>query len=34
MPHFTRGFLWGAVAAIAGTWAFHAFVKPLPRAGH
>lgn len=28
----TRGFIWGLVIAFGGTWAYHAFVKPLPRA--
>ena len=28
----TRGFLWGVVIAFAGTWAYHAFINPLPRA--
>ena len=24
-------FWWGIAAGIAGTWAFHAFVRPMPR---
>jgi len=31
MQATTRAFLWGAVLAIGGMWAYHAFVKPLPR---
>lgn len=27
----TRGFLWGVVLTFAGTWAYHAFIRPLPR---
>jgi hypothetical protein len=27
----TLGFIWGVVIAVGGTWAYHAFVKPLPR---
>jgi len=30
----TRCFLWGAVLGIGGVWAYHAFFKPLPRAGN
>jgi hypothetical protein len=26
----TRGFLWGMVLTFAGTWAYHAFIRPLP----
>ena len=29
----TKAFLWGAVVGLAGTWAFHAFMKPLPKSG-
>ena len=29
----TRGFLWGVVISFAGTWAYHAFIRPLPRPG-
>ena len=25
-----RQFLWGVVVGVAGVWAYHAFVKPLP----
>jgi hypothetical protein len=25
-----RRFVWGVVIGVAGTWAFHKFVKPLP----
>lgn len=28
----TRGFLWGVALTFAATWAYHAFVRPLPRA--
>lgn len=28
----TRGFIWGVILTFAGTWAWHAFVRPLPRA--
>jgi hypothetical protein len=31
MQATTRAFLWGAVLAVAGTWAYHAFIHPLPR---
>lgn len=24
------GFWWGVIAGVAGTWAWHAFAKPLP----
>lgn len=24
------GFVWGLVAGIGGTWAFHKWVRPLP----
>lgn len=24
-------FVWGVVVGVAGVWAYHAFVKPLPR---
>jgi hypothetical protein len=24
-------FWWGVAAGVIGTWAFHAFAKPLPR---
>jgi len=27
------GFVWGVVVGVAGTWAWHAFVKPMPRKG-
>jgi hypothetical protein len=23
------GFFWGAVAGVAGTWAFHKWIKPI-----
>lgn len=26
----SRGFVWGVVFGIGGTWVFHRFVKPLP----
>lgn len=25
-------FWWGVALGVAGTWAFHAFIKPMPRA--
>lgn len=25
------GFVWGVIFGVAGTWAWHAFVKPMPR---
>lgn len=25
-----KSFLWGVAAGLAGTWAWHAFFKPLP----
>lgn len=25
-----RRFVWGLVIGVAGVWAYHAFVKPLP----
>jgi hypothetical protein len=25
-------FWWGVAAGVAATWAFHAFVRPMPRA--
>lgn len=25
------GFFWGVAFGVAGVWAYHAFVKPLPR---
>lgn len=25
------GFVWGVVFGVAGTWAWHAFVRPMPR---
>lgn len=27
-----KGFGWGVIVGIGGTWAFHKFVKPLPGA--
>jgi hypothetical protein len=27
------GFLWGVLFGVAGMWAFHAFIKPLPGKG-
>ncbi len=24
-----RSFVWGAIIGVAGTWAFHKFVKPI-----
>lgn len=29
----TRSFLWGAVVGLGACWAWHAFVKPLPKSG-
>jgi hypothetical protein len=26
----TKGFIWGVILTFAGTWAYHAFVNPLP----
>lgn len=31
MQATTRAFLWGAILMGGGMWAYHAFVKPLPR---
>lgn len=28
----TKGFLWGVVITFGATWAYHAFINPLPRA--
>lgn len=28
-----RSFWWGVAAGVLGVWAFHAFVKPMPRPG-
>lgn len=25
-----KSFWWGAVVGVAGVWAYHAFLKPLP----
>lgn len=25
-----KSFVWGVVVGLAGSWAWHAFVKPLP----
>ena len=25
-----RSFVWGVVVGVAGVWAFHRFVKPIP----
>lgn len=27
----TRAFIWGAVIGVGGLWAYHAFVRPVPR---
>jgi len=29
----SANFWWGVAAGVVGTWAFHAFVRPMPRAG-
>lgn len=28
-----KNFWWGVVIGVAGTWAWHAFVKPMPTKG-
>lgn len=28
-----KGFWWGVGVGVVGTWAFHAFLKPLPTKG-
>lgn len=28
-----RSFVWGVVVGVAGVWAFHKFVKPIPGKG-
>jgi hypothetical protein len=25
-----KSFVWGVVVGLAGTWAYHAFLRPLP----
>lgn len=27
-----KSFVWGAVVGVAGVWAYHAFLRPLPSA--